>query len=308
MTACEDLNRRAVIFNYSTHRSASDWKLSQPVIEQAVRRGHAVGLHVYVNETGQDAGAYYWQPLQSALGGLWIVTEFAYIKNVTDPYRGWRNTLTETQYATFLLRQGRDYVQRKMPLLLFSYEHWPIDPPRRDTGFGVFDSPSVLEALTLINASQKWSMPVTQPNHQWGTSSQQRVAGFANPTTRYVNIRSLPDEKSADIGDLILEDVATVFANPLSAGRYTWQKIVKDGQVGYVASELVRWEPVTPPPPPPPPPPEVGPVYTVGLTSDEVQNLIDYHNRSAESHLAMAENFQLIRDIYVGIKNRMTGA
>lgn len=150
MQECYILNRRAVILNYSTHRSRTQWSNSQSLISTAKAMGHVIGLHVYVNGT-QDADAYRWQEFQTRYGGDWFVTEWAYIKDVRDADRGWRGTIGAAEYAQFIRDHMTLYRDLDMQAFLFSYEHWRPNDVGYANGFGVFDAPEVMEAMKAMN-------------------------------------------------------------------------------------------------------------------------------------------------------------
>lgn len=284
MSACELGNRKACILNYSTHRSAADWKLSEPVVRRAINGGHAVGIHVYLNGSGQDVGAWEWRRWQDELGGLWVVTEFGYIRDVRDAYKGWRGTITEAQHASFLRQHAREFSARKMPMLLFSYEHWPLNDEGRSTGFGVFDARQVMASIAAINRENTWSMPMATFN--WGATNERTVTALATGL-QYVNIRIQPNTRANKVGELRVGDTKRVSANTTRTDGYDWQRIEHDGGYAYVASNLITWSALSTPTPDPVPPTDPDAIFTVGLTADEVQQLINLHRQQAIGHNAI---------------------
>lgn len=285
MRTCEKHNRRAVVLNYATHRSALEWEMSRPVLEHAIREGHAVGIHVYLNDSGQDSGAWEWRRWQSELGGLWIATEFAYIRDVRDAYKGWRGTIAEAHYASFLRKYAHEFTARRMPALLFSYEHWPLTSEGRSTGFGIFDARQLLASIASINRENTWSSPMAAFN--WGASSERTVTALRDGV-QYVNIRIQPTTASTIVGQLRVGDKKQVSANTLRADGWDWQRIEHAGAHAYVASNLITWNDVSAPPPPVPP---VDPdaLFAIALTADEVQQLINLHRQQAMGHNAIAD-------------------
>lgn len=153
MQYADRIGRKVCLFNFSTNRDASTWTVCEPLIREAVAHGHAIGLHAYFDTDPQhDAGAWSWQELKHRIGGLWIVTEFAYIRDIRDGGKGWRAALTEKGYSAFLANYVPRFVAENMPLCLFAFDDWPGNDAGRQNGFGVHDAPDVLQTMTALNA------------------------------------------------------------------------------------------------------------------------------------------------------------
>ena len=235
MKRCEQLGRKAVIFNYSTHQDYASWNISRDVISYAVSKGHAIGVHVYANDN-QWEGAHNWYPLKRELGGLWLMTEFGWINSIHDANNGWINRISPKQYAVFAEPAVRQYGLDGIPVFFFSYEHWPNNEVGRQNGFGAIDSSELKNRLKEINARIKVADSINldalgQP--QDGTVTRVKQT--------YVNLRQQPNATSKDIGDVTLGD--RVIYRPLPT-RDGWLRF--EEPEGFVAGWLLTVTPGVP--------------------------------------------------------------
>lgn len=133
---------KLVIHNYSTGRSLLQWRDAATVCRLAVLQGHAIGLHVYRHSATNAVDK--WLNLKHELGGLWLVTEYAFL---VDPYHGWRGVLSPAQYGAFFDATLPLFEREQMPLLLFSGDPWPTNNEGKASGFGVLDNGDVLKEI-----------------------------------------------------------------------------------------------------------------------------------------------------------------
>lgn len=245
MQAAEAIGRRCCIINASTHQPRADWQTMEPAIKRAVERGHAIGVHVYLDGT-LDEWAFEWDWLRQRYGGVWVVTEFGYIVDVKDPYTGWRHNKSAAQYAQWFKEMTARHAVgfgklANTPLLTFSYEPWPINHPTRpypesaQHGTGIAGEPEIITTLASLNNTLQWKGgTVTQVTFKDGVVDRV-LDGHAN-------VRQSPSTTAPIIGKLIVGsrvryNPAQVNAGAAGAYRangltmYTWWQLESGGYV-----------------------------------------------------------------------------
>lgn len=155
------IRQKLCIFNFSTDRQPSQWAVAHDVAAYAVARGHAIGCHVY-QRSGQRGDSYHWLDLKHSIGGLWLVTEYAFY---VDAYHGYRGVLSPQQYGAFFDATLPLFRDERMPVFCFSAECWPANDQGKASGFGVADNSAVLDEMARVNQKYVWTgvPPVTQP-------------------------------------------------------------------------------------------------------------------------------------------------
>lgn len=245
MRAAEAIGRRCCIINASTHQSREDWQKMEPAIQRAVANGHAIGLHVYFDGR-LDEWAFEWGWLRQKYGGVWIVTEFGYIADINDPYTGWRHNQSAAQYAQWLTRAANRLTVAggklaNMPLLIFSYEPWPVNHPTRpypesaQHGTGIAGESEIINALAATNATLRWKEgTVTPPTFKDGVVDRV-LDGHAN-------VRQSPSTTAKIIGQLVPGNRVRYNSVQINAGAagayrangltmYTWWQLEGGGYV-----------------------------------------------------------------------------
>lgn len=225
MKVAETLGRKCCIINAATNKSTAEWDAMRPALARAARNGHAIGVHVYLDGR-HDGGAFDWVPFMREYGGVWIITEFAYIKTIFDPNTGWRGTLSAEQYASWTEVKASQMHKYNTPLMFFSFEHWKPDEYGRRFGFGFADEKPVTDVMVRINQTLKWNvpMPVPPPAPPVSPIKPGRYRLSVVPTGNtvgWLNVRSLPSMGGAITGRLHLQDVVTI-----TSERDGWVNIV----------------------------------------------------------------------------------
>lgn len=155
ITAANQLGVKVCALNLATHKNAAQWDMMRPAIELAISGGHAVGVHVYLDGV-TDGGAWDWLPLMREVGGLWVCTEFGYIRSIHDALRGWRGRMTEIELGVWAERNARPLVEANVPILWFAWDHWGADKEERESGFGFNDASKFVGRLGALNVAARW--------------------------------------------------------------------------------------------------------------------------------------------------------
>lgn len=249
MKVAESVGRKCCIINAATNKSAAEWDAMRPAIERAVRNGHAIGAHVYLDGT-HDEGAFEWVPLMRQYRGTWIVTEFGYIKSIFDANTGWRNSLSAAGYGGWFHAIVWRMRQYNAPLLVFSYDHWRQDDHGRNNGFGFAEDSAVTEALMEINKAHKWNAAEAGlPEPTW---EKRRIVLAGDQC----NIRAQPTTASTarvfrDNG-FVIEYATNRDTADAGNPSLTWQMVRINGEVGWVRTDAATLAILEPPAPPPP--------------------------------------------------------
>lgn len=237
---CDRLGRKACVFNFSTHKSRAQYAMSAPVIERTIAGGHAMGVHVYETPILDiDFDAYQWTDTMDRLGGLWLITEYAYIADVRNDSVGYREAISEDQHKQFIRYHGGFLAQLKTPAAWFSYEHWRDNEQGRRAGFGFLDRAYVADAMRETNAACPYQ-PTEPPRPAFQTATA-RLIGVSG-----VNIRQAPSAASTRLGTLVDGQSVTYLPGLVQGGTYTahgahhttWIALER----GFVASAFVRFE------------------------------------------------------------------
>lgn len=155
LDAANALGVKVCALNLATHKNAAEWAVVRPAIEKAAAEGHAIGVHVYLDGV-TDAGAWDWLPLMREVGGLWVCTEFGYIRRIQEPHRGWRGRMTETELGVWAEINAQPLVEANVPILWFAWDHWGAEKEERETGFGFNDAPKFMQRLGALNVAARW--------------------------------------------------------------------------------------------------------------------------------------------------------
>jgi GH25 family lysozyme M1 (1,4-beta-N-acetylmuramidase) len=250
MQYADRIGRKVCLFNFSTNRDAGTWNVCEPLIKDALAGGHAIGLHAYFDtDPEHDAGAWAWKALQAKYGGRWLVTEFAYIRDIRDGGKGWHGAISQTEYAAFLQAYVRLFAALNMPLMLFSFDDWM---PGSTEGFGIHDAPEILASIASINAAyplKEPPVPVPIPDHPPIPAPTEGgvPATLTHVPALFVNLRAQPG--GAIIGDLRVGETFTTYP---THRKDEWLYVARDGDGahGWVSTQggNVTFTPVTPAP------------------------------------------------------------
>jgi len=274
LAVCEELGRKAVIFNYATHKSEAQYAASEPVIRRAIAGGHAMGVHVYESEIDSfDESAYQWVDLYRQIGGLWLVTEFAWIESIHVAERGFRVGLDDEAHERFLKLRAARFAALRTPVAHFSYDQWPDTPEGASTGFGWMDRPVVKVMLQAQNEVYTMTQAPTQ--------QRQATANVA------LNLRPSPSTAQPQLVRIPAGATFTIWQQPVMLGDgLSWVNASYDGKQGFVAVSVNGAVTYTVKETEPPPPDGV---YSENLTDDEIQQLITFHTGIAAVYKALWE-------------------
>lgn len=241
---CDRLGRKACAFNFSTHKSRAQYDVSAPVIERAVKGGHAMGVHVYETPIFDiDFDAYQWTEVMDKIGGVWLVTEYAYIANVRNDSVGYREAISEDEHMQFIRYHGGFLAQLGTPAAWFSYEHWRDNEQGRREGFGFLDRPYVMDAMRETNAACPYQ-PAEPPRPAFQTGIA-RLIGVSG-----VNIRQAPNATAARLATLADGQSVKYLPGLVQGGAYTAHGASRTTWIaleqGFVASAFVRFEDADP--------------------------------------------------------------
>lgn len=279
LAMCDELGRKAVIFNYATHKSQAQYAASEPVIRRAIAGGHAMGVHVYESEIDSfDEGAYQWVDLYRQIGGLWLITEFAWIESIFVAERGFRVGLADEAHERFLKLRAARFAALRTPVAHFSYDQWPDTADGALNGFGWRDRPVVMEMLEAQNEVYTMTQAPTD----------ERTA----ITTVALRLRPTPGTSQAALTSIPLGATITVWQQPIVSDedpgsslewvnaqwgeRKGWIIRTWNGAVTY---EVQATEP-------PPIDPDEPPIFSVWLTVDEMRQDLALELEAAQLHKA----------------------
>jgi hypothetical protein len=240
MKYADKIGAKCVIENLSTDRTEDTWRSSMDVLTYAIQRDHAVGCHVYLRSGKFVGDNLSFLPIKHQLGGLWLVTEYAFY---VDAYNGWRGRLSPAQYGAFLDSTLPLFQREQMPVLLFSGENWKPNEQGKASGFGVLDNAEMLNELVRVNQTFTWSMPMTQPaipsRADLGTPTIVTVLSVAKS---FVNIRAEPNASSARVGTFAAGAVITLRPQktPVLNG-HAWFA-VETPAVGWAAADVFTYQ------------------------------------------------------------------
>lgn len=274
LTVCEELGRKAVIFNYATHKSKAQYAMSEAVIRRAIAGGHAMGVHVYESEIDFfDEGAYQWVDLYRQIGGLWLVTEFAYIDNIHVAERGFRVGLADEAHERLLKLRAARFAALRTPVAHFSYDQWPDTLEGASTGFGWMDHRAVKAMLEAQNEVYTMTQSPTQ--------QRQATANAA------LNLRPTASTAQPQLVRIPAGATFTIWQQPVVLGDgLSWVNASYEGKQGFVAVSVNGAATYTVKETEPPPPDGV---YSENLTDDEIQQLITFHSGIAAVYKALWE-------------------
>lgn len=279
LSICEDLGRKAVIFNYATHKSKAQYAQSEAVIRYAIAHGHAMGVHVYESTVDAfDESAYQWVDLYRQIGGLWLVTEFAYIDNIHVAERGYRTGLADEAHDRFTRLRAARFAALRTPVAHFSYDDWPDTPEGAATGFGWRDNRFVIEMFAEQNEVYTMST----------TPLDERQAVVVAPNG--LNLRPSTSTTTTPLVLIPKDAPFTVWLSPvISAGEYQWVNARYGDQQGFVAvtvkgAATYKIKEAEPPDPNEPPP-----IFSVWLTIDEMRQDLDLELEAARLHQAAGQ-------------------
>lgn len=230
MEVAEGLGRRCCIINASTNQSARDWENMRPAIARAAERGHAIGVHIYLDSL-HDAGAWDWLPLRQEFGGQWIATEVGWIKSIFDPYSGWRGSLTEMAAADWFANLAINTESLNMPLMGFSFDDWPEHAPEQ--GFGYWRSQIILNVMRTINWQIQWKDYMSYTPGRYTLTKYPQIL----LPNGMIYIRSNNSGTSQVVGELRKDEEVSITDEKLG-----WVKVTTDKVTGWVSLQSGRVE------------------------------------------------------------------
>lgn len=229
--AADAIGVKVCALNLATHKNAAQWELMRPAIKAAVDGGHAVGVHVYLDGV-TDAGAWDWLPLMRELGGLWVCTEFGYIRSILDPFRGWRGRKTQVELGVWTETAARPLVDANVPILHFAWDHWGAQGEERETGFGFNDADKFITRLGALNVATPWEDRLNATT----LTGRIRVNGK-------LNVRTQPNT-SASIKTTLADGALVKYTEQLrmDADEREWYRMIEPD--GYIAAWVCTIEPI----------------------------------------------------------------
>lgn len=265
MKAAEALGRRCCIINAATHQSAADWQTMRPALDYGLPRGHLAGAHVYLDGK-LDQYAWEFVPLMREYGGTWLLTEFAPIADIRDPFTGWRGFMTPQVVAQWIRGITPTLKRLNLPACWYSLDMWPHEADKRERGFGVYGIAEIIGAMVSANSTAQWSESMA---YQPGTYKLDKLPG------QWLNVRAAASTSAEIVGKLVIGDTVTVVADTGDG----WLRLA-GGYVSLLAGAVV-FAPYTPPLP------DEGAVYSEGLTDDELDQLIKLYEGIAGIYRAL---------------------
>jgi hypothetical protein len=215
--AAERLGRKVVAFNAATNTDLALWKAQESAIRALVRRGHKIGLHLYLDGL-HDAGGYAPLDWLHSIGADCFITEYGYIRSIKNDGEGYRGVLDDAQYADWLEAHAAKLAFYGWPAFLFSIDQWPNNDQGRAKGFGTEDRPNVLKHCKVINGKYPLGGTVTQPT----TIPAPATGGVDGKLSKlpgdFVNLRDQPYASGRDVGDLHLGDVVVYYPDAPADG------------------------------------------------------------------------------------------
>lgn len=266
MKAADAIERKLCIINAATHQSAADWQTMRPAIEYAVAHGHICGVHVYLDGK-LDQYAWEFLPLMREYGGTWVLTEFAPIADINDPFTGWRGFMSADAVGAWIRGITPTLKRLNLPACWFSLDHWQPNDYGRSKGFGMYGIAEIIDQMVSANSTAQWSERMA---YQPGTYKLDKMPN------QWLNIRSSKQalsDMSNKTGELRLGDVVTVVADTGDG----WLQLDR-GFVSLLAG-AVEFAPYTPPIP--------DGVKSEQLTDDELQALIEHYTAIAGIYRAL---------------------
>lgn len=298
----DSIGRKLCILNYGTNKSEADWNEGRANLERAARGGHAIGVHLYPD--GQhDSGGMDFLRVREQVGGLWLLTEFAYIQSIFDANRGWRGKLSVDDYRAFMRRWSEWAALHNLPLLWFSYEHWPNSAEGRASGFGLIDAPPLIAELAALNTRHTFKEVRPMPEYPFPPDNAAWQRGTFASRADYANVRAQPATSATIAGrlDKTPQTGAWVATDVVEAAG-TWHALKLDsGAQGYVRADVVLFEAAPAPEPEPPTVPEPGTIYSAFLTKDEIVQLADLYEAAAAIYRAAADRITVTEVPHLGV-------
>ena len=278
MKAADAIGRKCCIINAATHQSAADWQTMRPAIEYAVAHGHIIGVHVYLDGK-LDQYAWEFVPLMQEYGGTWVLTEFAPIADIRDPFTGWRGFTSAAAVADWIRGITPTLKRLNLPACWFSLDHWQPNDYGREKGFGMYGIAEIIDAMVSANATAQWSEPMTQQ-----TPGKQATMAIT------ANLRPSPSTQQAALARIPQGATVTVWPEPVTnADGYEWVRAEYSGQAGYVVRTWNGAPAFTLAAEPEPP---TDAVCSEALTDDEIAQLIAHHTGIAGIYRALWERRQ----------------
>lgn len=223
---------KQLIYNYGTHAPRSAWEDGIENIRAAAATGQGIGIHFYP-DTVNDSTLKEWLSIKRAVGGLWIVTEFGYLRDFRNPYKGWRGVMNAGQRAAFLDTWMPFFNAENMPVCEFCFDPWdqPTVEAAKADGLGFWDYADTISHMAVLNRTFTWSeKPVTQP-----------YPDGANPAPKVINqtvglkLRATPN--GAQLGIMPYKAPVIVYAQPVeNANGYAWQRVEWNTLKGWAAA------------------------------------------------------------------------
>lgn len=298
----DSIGRKLCIYNYGTNKSEADWNEGRANLERAARGGHAIGVHFYPD--GQhDSGGMDFLRVREQVGGLWLLTEFAYIQSIFDANRGWRGKLSTDDYRAFMRRWSEWAALHNLPLLWFAYEHWPVSAEGRASGFGLIDAPPLITELAALNTRHTFKEVRPMPDYPFPPVGAAWQRGTFASRADYANVRAQPATSATIAGrlDKTPQPGAWVATDVVEAAG-TWHALKLDsGTQGYVRADVVLFEAAPAPEPEPPTVPEPGTIYSAFLTKDEIVQLADLYEAAAAIYRAAADRITITEVEHLGV-------
>lgn len=236
-------HRRPMVHNQFTQHPESGivgWQQLKSSTLAAMQAGGGVGPHCYWRTTpageravtGRNAFMAF-DELRQIHGEALIIfsTEFAYDRSFGEGYVG---RLSDENYAAQCL-EAAQLAWDEWRVFVHFYGLFPPGSEWDRKGFNLWFNETIKPKLAAWNRSRDMGFQtmVQWQTIDWGTQKQ----GIAR-IAQTINIRALPDENSADVGDLHDGDVVTYFSSPYQATtgqKYLWYKLLVGNVEQFVA-------------------------------------------------------------------------
>lgn len=250
LEAATAIGVKAVAYNYGTNAPRGAYEAGRTNLEYAVKHNHAIGVHVYLDGS-HDEGAWDWLDLKHQLGGLWIATEFAYIRSIFDAEKGWRGQLSETVLKIFLDTAIPKFADENVPVCHFSYDDWPSDPKKRGNGFGLWQAGNILYKFKNLNMEYQFEESKVMTSIAAVSKPVDAIAirtGKLVPKSSFVNLRIAPNVDAPLVplypNGVPLNETVTLFAGgevTMEGWMFSWVQTAK-GIGGWMARVWDSWD------------------------------------------------------------------
>ena len=228
----EAIGVKVVAFNAATNTDVSLWRQHASTIKELTRRGHKIGIHLYLDGVHDDGG-YAALDYLYALGSDCFITEYGFIRNITNANQGYRGALDDG-YGDWLEAHAAKLSAYGWPAYLFSIDQWMNDATGKAEGFGTEDRPHILQRCKVIN--QEYPLVIATPPPPIYPTETDPAAKVVNQTAG-LKLRDAPN--GAQLGIMPYKAPVLIYGQPvIDNGGYSWQRVDWNALKGWAANNI----------------------------------------------------------------------